>query len=91
MNKISKQDYERILKYYKIKVPNSLAEMKKKAENVLADKLCKCIKKVGMHDESRAIAICTEQVINKKNIQRRKFSCKKRKSISISKSKKNRK
>jgi hypothetical protein len=65
--------------------------MKKRAENVLADKLCKCIKKVGMYDESRAIAICTEQVINKKNIKRGKFTCKKRKSISISKSRKNRK
>lgn len=98
MNKLSKKDYEYVLKYYNLSVPSSLAETKKRAENILAEKLCTCIKKVSEKvankDESRSIAICTSNIFEKKNIKRGAFTCKngkRRVSLSKRKSRRNRK
>lgn len=80
--KLTKEDYIKILNYYKINHNNkSYSTIKRKAENILADKLCRCIKRVKIPsdiDESRAIGICKSSVLNKKNISAGRFSCKKR-------------
>jgi len=79
MSLLTDSDYKTILKYYNIDF-NKLKkrEIKKKAENVLADKLCKCIKRVGYKstDETRAIQICRNKVIAEKNLNIYKFTCK---------------
>ena len=45
--RLSLKDYISVLKYYKIDASNmKKGEIKKKAEGILAEKLCRCIKKV---------------------------------------------
>jgi hypothetical protein len=70
---ISKTDYIKILKYYNIKIDKNMSykEIKEKSENILATKLCKCIKSVNNYP------ICINNVINKKNLKSTGFSCKK--------------
>ena len=42
---LSNKDYLDILKYYKIKTTNlNNKQIKSRAENILANKLCRCIK-----------------------------------------------
>lgn len=89
-------DYKTILKYYKInydKMTNK--QIKTKAENVLAEKLCKCIKKVDTIptrktqtpiNEKRTIPICKDSVFKKKGLHLYGFTCKKKPTL---KSKKN--
>lgn len=79
---LSKSDYKKILTFYNQPIPKSERLLKNSAENILADKLCTCIKKVSpFGSESRAIGICTKGVLNKKNIRRGNFTCKKRRKI----------
>ena len=67
----------------------SMSAAKKAAEKILAEKLCRCIKKVRKsrkrEDESRAIAICTDSVLGKKNIRSHGFRCSKRPMLLVSK------
>jgi hypothetical protein len=74
---LSKSDYIKILNYYKLRIPlgSSSKTLKNKAENILSEKMCRCIKKVGTDNEPRAIGICTKTVINRKGYRRGKFSC----------------
>jgi hypothetical protein len=76
--KITTQDYKKILSYYKMRLPKKNKTLKKKAEHLLVTKLCKCIKKVGLKNESRSIAICTKSIFTRKGLRRGKFTCKKR-------------
>lgn len=79
MSGLAKNDYINILKYYDIDYTNKNGkEIKNMAENILAEKLCKCIKKVNKNNESRAIALCKTSVLHKKGIKSFKFTCKKR-------------
>lgn len=71
-------DYVKILKYYKMPIPNSAKTVKRTAEQMLATKLCRCIKKVGLEDEQKSIGICTRTVINRKGIRRGSFKCAKK-------------
>lgn len=75
---MTKTDYEKILSYYKMPFENlSSQELKQKAEDILASKLCKCIKavekKVGTQN---AIALCTTSVFGKKGLKYFDMSCK---------------
>ena len=57
--KVTDSDYTKILNYYDIDIPKNKQELKKRAEDIIAFKLCACIKKVGgPKNESRAIGIC---------------------------------
>lgn len=84
MNSLTNSDYASILNYYKIPITSYMTNdnIKNKAENILASKLCKCIKKVDKKtdrknkSESRAIAICRNAVIEKKGYEIYRFSCK---------------
>jgi hypothetical protein len=82
-NDLTKSDYVSILNYYNIPIKKntSMKRIKKLSENILATKLCKCIKKVGKKtktQERRSIAICKKSIFQNKNIDFFRFSCKKR-------------
>ena len=92
MGILNRNDYEKILNYYNIpfSLNDSSKKIKNKAEKILAEKLCKCIKKVnGDYDaennndqnnnsiyESRAIAICSDNIFRRKGIKHGIFTCK---------------
>ena len=73
---LSTADYKSILKFYGY-ANDALREMrprdiKTKAEQLLATKLCRCIKAVSKSspkNEARAIAICYNSVIQKKRFK----------------------
>lgn len=86
--RLSLNDYISILKYYEIE-PSGMKtkDIKRKAEDILAKKLCRCIKSVDKHkavgnkqdikqSESKAIAVCKNSVLTKKNLKIAKFKCK---------------
>tara|TARA_R110002012_G_scaffold303993_1_gene506345 strand:- start:999 stop:1295 length:297 start_codon:yes stop_codon:yes gene_type:complete len=77
-----KKDYLNILDFYNINYTNKtpLNQIKLKAEKILAEKLCKCIKKVKSENdnsEERAISICQKSVLKRKKLKSGRFSCKK--------------
>ena len=80
--RLSLNDYISILKYYEIE-PSGMKtkEIKRRAEDILAKKLCRCIKAVDnkqdiKQSESKAIAVCKNSVLTKKNLKIAKFKCK---------------
>ena len=75
---MTKTDYEKVLSYYKIPFDNlSIKELKQTAEDILATKLCKCIKAVGKKvGTQNAIALCTTSVFGKKGLKYFDMSCK---------------
>jgi hypothetical protein len=82
------KDYRAILNFYGINNKSLNNEnIKKKAEKILAEKLCKCIKKVNKNDEKKSIAICRSSVLHRKGIDMYKFSCKKKSMFKIGKNK----
>ena len=54
---ITKNDYRNILKYYKVNIPSSNQLLEEKAKNILAEKLCRCIKKIDLQNEAKSIGI----------------------------------
>ena len=85
--KLSGKDYKLILKYYNINIENlSKKEIQAEAESILAQKMCRCIKKVDSYNsrkknklkESRIISICKKSVLSNKNIKNYRFTCKKK-------------
>jgi hypothetical protein len=82
---LNKKDYIKILKYYNLPIPRSASEIKKQAEDVLALKLCRCIKKVSPTNEAKAIGVCTRTIFERKKLTRGAFTCKRGRSVQISK------
>jgi hypothetical protein len=95
MGLLNQNDYIKILNYYDIPISPKYSSktIKNKAETILAEKLCKCIKKVKKSDsidaggdndntpsesESKAIAICSNSIFEKKGLERGLFDCKKK-------------
>lgn len=80
MKFLTNADYHSILNYYKIPVDGNISneDIKNKAEQILVNKLCKCIKKIdkSKKSESRAISICRKAVIQKKGYEINRFTCK---------------
>ena len=81
--KLNLSDYKKILDFYKINYAHMKnSTIKKKAESMLANKLCRCIKKVKKKEkhkqrkESNAIGVCKKSVITRKNLKINKFKCK---------------
>ena len=78
MNKLNNKDYLAILKYYSIDTKGMKNnECQKSAKDVLANKLCRCIKKIYTDDESQAISICKNSIFTKKGLTVGRFKCKK--------------
>jgi hypothetical protein len=61
-----------------MRVPNSAKTVKRAAEQMVATKLCRCIKKVGAIGEPAAIGICSRSVINRKGLRLKSFKCAKK-------------
>lgn len=76
MSKLNKNDYIKILKFYKMTIPKTLKGLKNKTQIILANKLCRCIKKFDKKYEARSIGICTRSVFNTKGLTRQNFTCK---------------
>lgn len=74
-------DYKSILNYYNIDINGMKnSDIKKSAEGILAEKLCRCIKSVDKSNglETKAIAVCKNSIFTKKNLRISKFTCKKK-------------
>ena len=83
---LSHQDFKKILKHYKIKIPKNKKLTRKKAVSVMAGKLCRGIKKVKKkknkktrkkYKKNSATAICSSSIFNKRGIKHGRFNCKK--------------
>lgn len=85
MSKLSNNDYKQILKYYNKNIPKSTIILKKKAEQILTTKLCRCIKKIDKQNEAKSIGICTKTIINNKGYTRGNFKCKGKQTIKLKK------
>ena len=87
---LTNNDYKSILKYYKLNIPKSKKLLKKQAEKIMAEKLCKCIKKVDPDQEAKSIGICTRTIFNRKGYSRGSFQCNnKKQSVKFRKTNKN--
>ena len=80
---LTNSDYLAILDYYNIPITSKMnnKEIQNKAEHILINKLCKCIKKIPNNidkykNKSTAIAICTKSVIKNKKLKFYRFTCK---------------
>jgi hypothetical protein len=89
MSKLTKNDYTKILEYYKETIPKSTKILKDKAEKLLAGKLCRCIKKVDKINEGKSIGICTKTIFNRKGYTRGKFKCKGKSTVKFNKTRRN--
>lgn len=85
--KLTNKDYKLILKYYNINTEKlSKIDIQEKAESILAQKICRCIKKVDSYNskknnklsETNLISICKKSVLSDKNIKNYRFTCKKK-------------
>ena len=85
--KLNKSDYKTILNYYNLSIPKHTSTLKHKAEQILSEKLCRCIKKVGkaIKSEPKAIGVCTRNIFKKKGLKRGKFTCRRKRSIQLTK------
>ena len=81
--KLSKKDYVSILQHYNLNIPKSARLCKKRAEKIMSEKLCKCIKKLDPENEARSIGICTKTIFNNKGYSRGQFQCKKTQSVKM--------
>jgi hypothetical protein len=74
---LTQSDYRKIINYYQIPKQKNQT-YKDTAENILATKLCKCIKKIGLYDnnESVSISTCRERIFKNRGIDFYNFKCK---------------
>ena len=84
---LTKEDYIKILTFYKKKIPSSFSEIKRESEQILANKLCKCIKKLDPINEARSIGICSKSIFNRKGLSRGTFKCRGKSFVEIKKNK----
>jgi len=80
---LTNKDYTSILQHYGLNVPKSARLCKKRAEKIMAEKLCKCIKKLDPVNEAKSIGICTKTIFNNKGYSRGQFQCKRTQSVNI--------
>ena len=83
--KISNNDLRHILTYYNIPIPKSTTKLKMMGAEILAEKLCRCIKKIPGGNEKKAIGICTRSVFNKKGFRRGTFKCRGKATVNFTK------
>ena len=94
--RLTERDYNKILKFYKVKdyKKMTLKSKRESANKILSSKLCGCIKTIKKtqkyKSEKDIIPICKNSVLRKKGLVGRKFTCKKRKSLLLSKLKQTR-
>jgi len=86
---LSNKDYINILDFYGVKIPKSKRMLKKIAEQIMAKKLCRCIKKIDITNETKSIGICTKTIFNNKGYTRGQFNCKNKETVKFRKTNKN--
>lgn len=87
-DKITSSDYKKILLFYNIPIPKSRQLIKRTAEYILANKLCRCIKKTEPKYGVKSVGICTKTIFKNKGFTRSKFNCKKKQNVTFRRSKK---
>ena len=87
---LTSDDYVKILEFYKMEIPKSKRLLKIRADKILGEKLCRCIKKVEPENEAKSIGICTKTIFNSKGLTRGNFTCKRKRSVTYRKSRKTR-
>jgi L-amino acid N-acyltransferase YncA len=90
MTELTNNDYKQILEYYNKPIPKSTRLLKNNAQQILAEKLCRCIKKIEPENEARSIGICSKTIFNRKGYTRGKFKCKGKRIVTVKKTIKNR-
>ena len=76
---MKESDYDSILLHYEVDVPKILKEKKKLVEQLMAGKMCRCIKAVQKSsklEEPAAIAICNKSIFQKRGLKYNKIKCK---------------
>ena len=84
MKDLTLSDYKDILYYYNVDFDKySAKKIVKEAEDILAGKLCRCIKKVNVNEKNKnkSIAICKNNVFKKKGLKTSGFKCKKKQTL----------
>jgi hypothetical protein len=89
MTTLNNKEYIKILQYYKQHIPKTAHLTKIHAEKIMAEKLCRCIKKLDPQNESKSIGICTKTIFNKHGFTRGNFQCKTKRCVTFRKVKKN--
>jgi hypothetical protein len=84
-SELTNKDYISILKFYNLRIPKSKRLLSIQAEKIMAEKLCKCIKKIDPENEAKSIGICTKTIFNNKGYTRGNFQCKKKQSVKFRK------
>jgi hypothetical protein len=84
-SQLTNKDYTNILKFYNLSIPKSKRLLRIQAEKIMAEKLCKCIKKIDTENEAKSIGICTKTIFNSKGYTRGNFQCKKKQSVKFRK------
>jgi len=76
---LNNNDYRKIIEFYHLDDNQNNKSIKQYAEDILANKLCRCIKKVKNDkiNEKTAIAICRDNIFKKRSIDFYNFKCKK--------------
>jgi hypothetical protein len=82
---LTNKDYRQLLLFYGKPIPKNKKRLSEDAEKILAEKLCRCIKKIDIPQEPRAIGICTKTIFNAKGLTRGKFKCKNPKMVTFRK------
>lgn len=82
---ITKKDYIKILNFYKLKIPESNKSIKEKASNILAIKLCRCLRKKDTKENNLSVGICSNSIFSKKGLERKKFTCRKKQKVAFGK------
>lgn len=84
---LTPSDYKKVLSYYNQSIPRSHRQTKKKAEQLLTSKLCKCIQKVKKSFRARnktmktkelltsSVGVCRDSVLHRKKIDVYQFQC----------------
>ena len=84
-NKLTDNNYISILRYYNIIIPTSKKQLQLRAEQIMGEKLCRCIKKLEPIHKSKSIGICTKTIFNNKGLTRGNFTCKRGRSVYFTK------
>ena len=72
-------DYNMILKHYGFRIPQSKRIKKKMVEDLLSNKMCRCIKSVQQSSklqEPASIAICNQSIFRNRGLKYNKLKCK---------------
>ena len=83
---LSEKDHKLIIEHYGKVIPRTKKGKKNKAERLVAQKLCSCIKKITKKSRkkplrARAIGICSYSVVKNRGMKHHGFTCSKKSKI----------